>query len=87
MQAFGEDPKQGVKEEKLPLRKQDLNANGRADSIRARKEAGKVLETKAPPLSSRGLSGGSPWRQFLGGRSPQCSARLPETRLLLSSCP
>lgn len=52
MQAFGKDPKQGVMEGKLYLRKQDMNANDRANRIRAREGAGKSLRDNPPPLNA-----------------------------------
>lgn len=57
MQAFGKDPKRGVMEEKLYLRKQDLNANDGASRIRAREEAGKSLGDKRTSPVCPGLSG------------------------------
>lgn len=63
MQAFGKDPKQWVMEEKLYLRKQDLNANDKAKRIRAREEAGKSLGDKHISLTAQAcqesLPGGS----------------------------
>lgn len=63
MQAFGKDPRHGVIEEKLYLRKQDLNANDRANRIRAREEAGKRQGDKRTSPVCPGLSRVSPWRQ------------------------
>lgn len=63
MQVFGKDPKQGVMEEKLYLRKQDLNANDRANRIRAREEAGKSFGDKGASPVCPDLSGVSPWWQ------------------------